>query len=99
MPVASPRLDRRLRKAAAKVDDPADSMAETWRKVGGIALKLGLPRPSYETIRVLVRAHRRRRVRAHELLQPVVSDLLQGRVTVWDVERAIDAANLRRAPP
>jgi hypothetical protein len=99
MPVASPRLDRRLLQAARKVDRADDSMAETWRKVGRIAWKLGLPRPSYETIRIIVREHRRRRAEVHELLQPVLADLMQGRVSAWDVARAIEAANLMRAPP
>ena len=99
MPVASPRLDRRLLQAAMKVDRAEDSMAETWRKVGRIAWKLGLPRPSYETIRIIVREHRRRRAEVHELLQPVLADLIQGRVSAWDVARAIEAANLMRAPP
>ena len=99
MPVASPRLDRRLLLAAKKVDRVDESMAETWRNVGRIALKLGLPRPSYETIRIVVREHRRRRAEVHELLQPVLADLIQGRVSAWDVARAIEAANLMRAPP
>ena len=99
MPVASPRLDRRLLQAARKVDRADQSMAETWRKVGRIAWKLDLPRPSYETIRIIVREHRRRRAEVHELLQPVLADLIQGRVSPWDVARAIEAANLMRAPP
>jgi hypothetical protein len=99
MPVASPRLDRRLLLAAKKVDRADESMAETWRKVGRIAWKLGLPRPSYETIRIVVREHRRRRAEVHELLQPVLADLIQGRVSAWDVARAIEATNLMRPPP
>jgi hypothetical protein len=99
MTVASPLLDRRLRNAARKLDRRDDSMAETWRKVGRMACKLGLPRPSYETIRLIVREHRRRRDEVDRLLRPVISDLVQGRVSAWDVARAIQAANLMRAPP
>jgi hypothetical protein len=29
----------------------------------------------------------------------VLADLIQGRVSAWDVARAIEAANLMRAPP
>jgi hypothetical protein len=99
MTVASPLLDRRLRSAARKLDRRDDSMAETWRKVGRMAWKLGLPRPSYETIRLIVREHRRRRAEVDRLLQRILGDLVQGRVSAWDVARAIEAANLMRAPP
>jgi hypothetical protein len=99
MAVSSPRLDPRLRKAAIEVDRRDESMAETWRKVGRIACKLGLHRPSYETIRIIVGRHRLRRARVHELLQPVLTDFLQGRVSAYDVARTIEAANLMRAPP
>jgi len=73
-------------------------MAETWRKVGRIAVQLELPRPGYDTIRLIVREHRRRRADVQELLEPVISDLIQGRVSAWDVERVIEAANLMRTP-
>jgi hypothetical protein len=69
-------------------------MAETWRKVGALAVELDLPRPGYDTIRLLVRAHRRRRAEIRALLEPVVGDFLQGRVSTWDVERLIEAAAL-----
>lgn len=72
-------------------------MAETWRKVGGMAVELELTRPSYDTIRLIVREHRRRRAEVQELLEPVISDLVAGRVSAWDVERVIEAANLMRA--
>jgi hypothetical protein len=99
MPVSSPRLDRRLRRAAIKLDRREEPMAETWRRVGRIAWKLDLPRPSYDTVRLIVREHRRSRAEAHELLEPVLSDLAQGRVSAWDVARALEAANLLRASP
>lgn len=74
-------------------------MAETWRKVGRLAWKLGLPRPSYDTIRLIVREHRLRRAEARELIELVLADVLQGRVSAWDVARSLEAANLLRAPP
>jgi hypothetical protein len=97
MTVMSPRLDTRLRNAATRLDDRRESMAETWRRVGRTADRLGLPRPSYDTIRLIVREHRRRRAEVDELLEPVVADLLQGRVSAWDVERVIEATRLLRA--
>ena len=71
-------------------------MAETWRRVGRLAVELGLPRPGYDTIRLIVREHRRRRAHVEILLEPVISDLVQGRVSPWDVERVIEAANRMR---
>lgn len=64
-----------------------------------MAWKLDLPRPSYDTIRVIVRAHRHRRADVERLLEPVLADFLQGRVSAWDVARVVEAANLLRAPP
>jgi hypothetical protein len=78
------------------LDDGASPYAETWRKVGLAAEELGLPRPGYDTIRLLVRDHRRRRAEARRLLEPVVGDLLQGRVSAWDLQRAIEASTLMR---
>ncbi len=74
-------------------------MAETWRKVGRLATELELPRPGYDTIRLIVRDHRRRRAEAEILLEPVISDLVQGRLSAWDVERVIEAANRMRTSP
>jgi hypothetical protein len=88
-----------LRRAATRLDDRRQPIAETWRKVGRRAEALGLPHPGYDTIRLIVREHRQRRAEIHELLEPVISDLAQGRVTAWDVERVIEAAGLARATP
>jgi hypothetical protein len=93
----SPRLDARLRLAATRLDDPRLPVAETWRKVGLRAEELGLPRPGYDTVRLIVRDHRRRRAEIRELLEPVISDFVQGRVTAWDVARVIEAAQRSRA--
>jgi hypothetical protein len=93
---ASPRLDPRLRRGATRLDDPRLPVAETWRKVGLLADDLGLTRPGYDTIRLIVRRHRRRRSEVRELLEPVIGDLLQGRVSVWGVERVMEAAALIR---
>lgn len=96
VPAVSPRLDRRLREAAVRLDEPNQSMAETWRRVGRRAEELGLPRPGYDSIRVIVGDHRRVRRKLHELLEPVLSDVFQGRISAWDVQRLIEAAELRR---
>jgi len=71
-------------------------MAETWRRVGTVAEELGLTRPGYDSIRLIVGDHRRARdeIRAH--LEPVLSDLLQGRISAWDVQQLIAAATIHR---
>ena len=98
MTATSPRLDRRLREAARSLDDTSAPFAETWRKVGRAAEELGLPRPGYDTIRLIVRDHRRRQAEVRRLLEPVVGDLLQGRVSPWDLQRVIEAARLASTP-
>jgi hypothetical protein len=50
----APRLDERLVAAIGRLDDPKRPIAETWRRAGVVAEWLGLPRPSYEQVRVLV---------------------------------------------
>jgi hypothetical protein len=60
------------------------------------AEELELPRPGYDTIRLIVRDHRRRRAEVRRLLEPVVGDLLQGRLSAWDLQRVIGAAAVAR---
>jgi hypothetical protein len=98
MPCSSPRLDPRLVAAAIALDDPGESMAETWRRVGGVAESLDLTRPGYDSIREIVRAHRRRRTEMRRSLAPVVSDVLQGRVSPYDVQKLVEALTLAGRP-
>jgi hypothetical protein len=60
MPPAAPRIDARLVAALARLDDPTCSIADSHRRLGLVADWLGVPRPSYEQVRVLVNGHRRR---------------------------------------
>jgi hypothetical protein len=48
----------RLVAATIRLDDGGTPIAETYRRVAALAEKLGLPRPSYESIRRLVHAAR-----------------------------------------
>jgi hypothetical protein len=59
MTVAAPRIDSRLIAAASHLDDRSEPIAETNRRIGALAGDLGLPRPSYEQIRLIVKDHRR----------------------------------------
>jgi hypothetical protein len=70
MVVAAPRIDSRLAAAVAWLDDQQQPIAETNRRVGALARDLGLARPSYQQIRMLVHEHRRRR------LQPTAGQVL-----------------------
>ena len=70
MPRAAPRIDARLLAALTRLDDPGASIADVHRRLGLVADWLGVPRPSYEQVRVLVNAHRRR------ALQPGVGETL-----------------------
>ena len=58
---AAPRIDSRLVAALARTDKPGRPIAETHRRVGAAADRLGLPRPSYEQVRVIVHDLRDRR--------------------------------------
>jgi hypothetical protein len=60
---SAPRIDSRLVAAVGWLDDRREPMAETNRRVGWLARDLGLPKPSYQQIRLLGRQHRRNRLR------------------------------------
>jgi hypothetical protein len=59
----APRLSPKLLEAIVRYDDRKVPIAETYRRVGSEAEQLGLPRPSYQRVRVLVHAARRTRSR------------------------------------
>jgi hypothetical protein len=56
------------------LDDQSRPIAETYRRAGELAAALGLVRPSYEQIRVLLhddRRHRRARAERREVMWQV----------------------------
>lgn len=59
MPAAAPRIDSRLVAALAWIDNGRIPIAEVNRRVGLVAARFGLPKPSYEQIRVHVHTERR----------------------------------------
>jgi hypothetical protein len=73
MTMAAPRIPQRLLDAIERLDDRRLPFAETTRRVGAEAARLGLPRPSYEQIRV--HAHRARRIRAQPSTAEVLLDV------------------------
>jgi hypothetical protein len=58
MTSSAPRIDLRLLAAIADLDRPERAIAETNRRVGQLAVNLGLARPSYEQVRTVVHAAR-----------------------------------------
>src|SRR5262249_51200116 len=71
-PRQAPRLDRRLAAAVPHLDDARQPIAETNRRVGELADAIGLPRPSYEQVRLLVRAARERKTRNRQALMLIL---------------------------
>jgi hypothetical protein len=67
MYAAGPRLDRRFIEAVVRVDEPSLPMAETYRRSRELAAQMGIPRPSYERVRVELKARRMRRNDRHEV--------------------------------
>ena len=58
MTASAPRLCVSLLRAIERVDDGTLPIAEIWRRVSVAADDLGVPRPSYERVRVLVLRNR-----------------------------------------
>jgi hypothetical protein len=58
---AAPRLDRQLLGAIAAVDDDSVPIAETYRRIRVVTRDLGIPRPSYERVRLHVHEVREQR--------------------------------------
>jgi hypothetical protein len=71
MVTMAPRISSRLIEAIVRFDDRGRPIAETNRRVGAEAERLGLTRPSYQRIRELVHQIRNLRPRLS------VSDLLR----------------------
>jgi hypothetical protein len=59
MPSFAARVTERLYRRLVELDDDGVPIAETYRRVAAEAERMGLSRPSYERIRVLVRQSRR----------------------------------------
>jgi hypothetical protein len=78
MPKQAPRIDSRLIAALARVDDDTEPIAVTYRRIGRVAERLGIVRPSYEQVRVLVHSQRRRAVERKAELE-LMADVLLGR--------------------
>jgi hypothetical protein len=57
------KLDSRLLAALVRIDKEDRPIAESHRRLGLVADEIGVPRPSYERVRCVIREHRRRPIR------------------------------------
>ena len=98
MDFSVPRGEPRLHALVVALDREGAPAAETWRQVGEAAAELGLPRPSYHTIRELVRGERLRR-QARTTTRKAALDVLTaaGSSRVVDLPIALDALERARA--
>jgi hypothetical protein len=90
--------DPRIHALVVALDRDDVPVAGTWRAVGEAAWELGLRRPSYHTVRELVRAERLRR-RARTATRRAALDVLTaaGSSRVVDLPIALDALAHARA--
>ena len=81
--ICGPRIDERLVAAIARLDDPTLPIAETNRQLGVVAEGLGLVRPSYQQVRVIVhqlRSQKRSSRLGETLLQVAYGMSTQGQI-------------------
>ena len=72
MPNAAPRYHPKLLELIVALDDDTQPIAETCRRAGDAAERLGLSRPSYVHVRRIVVAERAARRRRKKLREPLV---------------------------
>jgi hypothetical protein len=63
--------------------------AEAWRLLRPVATRLGIPRPSYSTVRRIVIAERERKHRNANDLDLLLADLFRGRFPYVAVEHKL----------
>jgi hypothetical protein len=63
--------------------------AEAWRLLRPVAARLGIPRPSYSSVRRIVISERRRKRQNAELLDVLLADLFTGRFPTRFVEHKV----------
>ena len=78
MVASAPRYSPRLLAAARRLDDRTVPLAETCRRVGTAAERLGLPRPSYVHLRRIILEERRRQDELRAIAGDVLRDAARG---------------------
>jgi hypothetical protein len=89
MPKQAPRIDPRLVAAVGQFDDGSEPIAATNRRVGRVAEQLGIVRPSYEQVRVLVHSERCR-IEEGKAKRALVESVLRGRRSPSALESLCD---------
>jgi len=96
----SPRLHPFLVQELWRLDDGHVPVAELWRAITRVAWESGLTSPGYHTVRVVVRAERRRRAAQREALLIALEESFQWAPSVFRITDHLAAAfSLRRVPP
>jgi hypothetical protein len=82
-----------LLEAVHRLDDRAVPVAETCRRVGAAAERLGVPRPSYVHLRRIILEHRRQQDELRAIARDVYRDAARGFVVdAYEIaERVRDA--------
>ena|SRR5438270_1273988 len=73
MPLTAARITPRLMRELARIDDGRLPVAEVNRRLGAAADRMGVRRPSYSRVRILV--HELRRVRSQATTLQVLADI------------------------
>jgi hypothetical protein len=87
-----PPIDRRFVAALRGLDHRGLSYAEAWRLLLPVAERLGLPRPSYFSVRRTLIVERRRRARRKAAYDRVLSAVIAGRVPSLEATEALREA-------
>jgi len=88
VPSFAPRIPPRLLEVLVELDDPDLPLAEINRRVGAEAERLGLQRPSYERVRVILHESRRLKIRRRQ--QTTLSVLVDVMFRVRPPEAVLD---------
>ena len=101
-----PPVHREFVQALRVLDAFGMPYAEAWRLLRPVAARLGVPRPSYASVRRIVIAERERKRQRADDLDRLLADLFAGRFPYVIVEHKVvgarpgwEDAGLGRAPP
>lgn len=84
-----PPVDPEFVQALRILDAFGMPYAEAWRLLRPVAARLGIPRPSYSTVRRILIAERARKRRNADELDRLLADLFTGRVPIVTVEHKL----------
>ncbi|MGH3114731.1 MAG: hypothetical protein ACRDOP_14820 [Gaiellaceae bacterium] len=93
-----PPVHREFVLALRVLDAVGLPYAEAWRLLRPVAARLGIPRPSYASVRRIVIAERERKRRRADELDRVLADLLAGRFPYVLVEHKLVGLGPTEAP-